>query len=126
MMSNDVDEAMSLWDQEYSQPVFLAPNFSSALLDRTNIRAFYSDQAEQMEKSDWTIHDTVVDVLGATAYVHCNVAIEAKIKDVEHPMTFRDHDTFVLRRTADQWKIILYHESISRDVSAETRQFLLV
>ena len=122
MMSNDVDRAMSLWDQEYPRPVFQAPDFSSALLDRTKIREFYNEQAAVMEKSDWAIDETVVDVLGVTAYVHCTVDIKADIKGIDHPMTFRDHDTFVLRRNAGQWKIVLYHESLSRDVPKETRE----
>ena len=40
-------------------------------------------------------------------------------------MTFRDHDTFVLRQTVDGWKIVLYHESLSRDAPEETRKLVL-
>ena len=82
MMSNDVDKAMSLWDQGYPRPVFLVPDFSSALSDHSKIREFYREQAAVMGNSDWSLEETVVDVMGTTAYVHCIANITADIEGV--------------------------------------------
>ena len=64
----------------------------------------------------------MADVLGEAAFVHCYVSIEAEFEG--NAMSFRDNNTFVLRNVDGEWKIILYHEGVSRDAPKEVRQML--
>ena len=122
MAAGDAEKAMSLWDQSYTQPVFMAPDFSHALPDFATIRQVYTEQTEGMAGSQWTLSDVVADVLGEAAFVHCYVSIEAEFEG--NAISFRDNNTFVLRNVEGQWKIILYHEGVSRDAPKEVRQML--
>ena len=122
MATGDVEMAMSLWDSSYSHPVYMAPDFSHALSDYEAIRDCYTEQIEGMGGSQWTLSDVAVDVLGEAAYVHCYVSIEADFDGAA--MSFRDNNTFILRKVGTDWKIILYHEAVSRDAPKEVRQLL--
>ena len=122
MAAGDAEKAMSLWDQSYTQPVFMAPDFSHALPDFATIRQVYTEQTEGMAGSQWTLSDVVENVLGEAAFVHCYVSIEAQFEG--NAISFRDNNTFVLRNVEGQWKIILYHEGVSRDAPKEVRQML--
>ncbi len=122
MAAGDAEKAVSLWDLSYEQPVYMAPDFSHALADFTAIRQVYVEQTEGMAGSQWTLSDVVADVLGEAAFVHCYVSIEAEFEG--NAMSFRDNNTFVLRNVDGQWKIILFHEAVSRDAPKEVRQML--
>ena len=122
MAAGDAERAISLWDPSYAQPVFMAPDYSHALPDLAAIRQAYAEQTQGMAGSQWTLSDVVADVLGEAAFVHCYVSIEAEFEG--NAISFRDNNTFVLRNVEGQWKIILYHEGVSRDAPKEVRQML--
>ena len=122
MASGDAENAISLWDTSYAEPVYMAPDFSHAKSDIESIRQVYVEQTQGMAGSLWTLSDVVADVLGVSAFVHCYVSIEAQFDG--KTMSFRDNNTFVLRNVNGQWKIILYHEGVSRDAPKEVRQML--
>ena len=122
MASGDAEKAISLWDASYTEPVYMAPDFSHAKSDIESIRQVYIEQTEGMAGSQWTLSDVVADVLGEAAFVHCYVSIEAHFDG--KAMSFRDNNTFVLRIVNGRWKIILYHEGVSRDAPKEVRQML--
>lgn len=122
MASGDAEKAISLWDASYAEPVYMAPDFSHAKSDIESIRQVYIEQTEGMAGSQWTLSDVVADVLGEAAFVHCYVSIETQFDG--KAMSFRDNNTFVLRNVNGQWKIILYHEGVSRDAPKEVRQML--
>ena len=122
MASGDAEKAISLWDASYTGPVYMAPDFSHAKSDIESIRQVYIEQTEGMAGSQWTLSDVVADVLGEAAFVHCYVSIEAHFDG--KAMSFRDNNTFVLRIVNGRWKIILYHEGVSRDAPKEVRQML--
>ena len=122
MASGDAEKAISLWDTSYVEPVYMAPDFSHAKSDIESIRPVYVEQTEGMAGSQWTLSDIVVDVLGEAAFVHCYVSIEAVFQGAS--MSFRDNNTFILRNVGDEWKIILYHEGVSRDAPKDVRQML--
>ena len=121
MASGHAESAVSLWDTSYAYPVYMAPDFSHAKSDFESIRQVYVEQTEGMAGSQWTLSDIVVDVLGEAAFVHCYVSIEAKFEGTA--MSFRDN-TFILRNVDGEWKIILYHEGVSRDAPTEVQQML--
>ena len=122
MAAGDAEGVISLWDPSYAQPVFMAPDYSHALPNLAAIRQAYAEQTQGMAGSQWTLTDIVADVLGEAAFVHCYVSIEAQFEG--NAISFRDNNTFVLRNVEGQWKIILYHEGVSRDAPKEVRQML--
>ena len=72
-----------------------------------------------------SIHSTSPLSRTEAAYVHCYVSIESDESESEgsgNTMSFRDNDTFIFRMVGTEWKIILYHEAMSRDASIEVRQ----
>ena len=125
MATSDAEKALSLWDADYPHPVFMAPDFSHALSDLAAIKGFYDNQSTGMGTSSWTLSDVVVDVLGEAAYVHCYVSIESESAGSGHRMSFRDNDTFIFRMVGTEWKMILYHEAVSRDAPIEARQLVM-
>lgn len=122
MASGDPEKAVSLWDASYAEPVYMAPDFSHAKIDIESIKQVYVEQTEGMAGSQWTLSDVIVDVLGDAAFVHCYVSIEAEVEGT--PMSFRDNNTFILRTVGGEWKMILYHEGVSRDAPKEVRRLL--
>lgn len=122
MASGDAEKAVLLWDTSYEEPVYMAPDFSHAKTDIESIRQVYVEQTDGMAGSQWMLSDVVVDVIGQAAFVHCYVSIEAEFEGT--PMSFRDNNTFILRDAEGEWKIILFHEGVSRDAPREVRELL--
>ena len=59
-------------------------------------------------------------MLGDAAWAYLTFVVEADIKDFNRTMVFPGRNTFILRKVSGQWKIIHYHESLSRDKSRST------
>ena len=119
----DVDRAKSLWDQSYSQLLYIAEENNDAVVGWPGINDYYNGLADSVETHDATIDNLTVDVLGDVAYAYCTFLGSLKIKGFDHPMVFNERNTFVLRNIGGQWKIIHFHESMSRDRSHETWGF---
>lgn len=120
MATSDVDTAMSLWDFSYPTPVCRVTDYDHALSTFEAIREFYSVQGTAMGQSTWTLSDIMLDVFGELAYVHCSQCVEADVDGTDHHVSYRENVTFVLRKVAGGWKLILFHEAVSPDSSIES------
>ena len=118
--ARDMERVKSQWDKGYPQLLYIAEENNDELRDWDSINKYYDAIPEFVTSLDWKIDDVTIDVLGDAAYVYLNFLANAEVVGVDHPMTFNGRDTFVLRKTGGQWKIIHYHESLSRDRSYET------
>ncbi len=122
--SVDIDRIKGLWDQDYSQLIYIAEENNDHLSSWSEINGYYDAFPSMVNGLDMNIDNVTVDVIGDAAYGYLTFVAKADIKGVDNPMTFQGRNTFVLRKTGDAWKIIHYHESLSRDRSHETWGFM--
>jgi uncharacterized protein (TIGR02246 family) len=122
--AKNIDRIKALWDQDYPQLLYIAEENNDHLSGWAAIDNYYNAIPGGVESMDWTLDNLTVDVIGDAAYAYVNFHVEAVVKDLDKPMIANGRDTFVLRKTGGQWKIIHYHESLSRDHNYETWGFL--
>ena len=124
LAENDRERLNSLWDQEYQQLIYIAEENNDALLSWGAISKYYDAFPDMVESGEFSLGSLMVDVLGDAAYAYCTFLAKVNIKGIDHPMVFDARNTFVLRRSGGRWKIIHYHESLSKDHSHDTWGFL--
>ena len=120
----DVEAVKELWDQDYPQLIYTAEESNDHLTDWASISEYYDAIPPMVESMDWQIDDLMVDVIGDVAYAYCTFFVKAEVKGIDHTLIANGRDTFILRKTGGRWKIIHYHESLSRDHSHEMWGFL--
>jgi uncharacterized protein (TIGR02246 family) len=116
----DVEGVKALWDQNYPQLVYVAEESNDHMTSWAEINNYLDAIPGAIISVEMNIDNVMVDVIGDAAYAYLTFVANAHIKGVDNPMKFEGRDTFVLRKTGGQWKIIHYHESLSRDRSHET------
>ena len=126
----DMGRRASLWDQEYPQPIFIFEDADDPLLEWSAIWEYY----EQMPALDWSLEGLSANVIGDLAHAFCSFSVKADIDRerpgfyVREPTTrarlFNGRITFILRNRRGVWKIIHYHESLSRDHSYQAWSYL--
>jgi ketosteroid isomerase-like protein len=109
----------ALWDQSYPQLLYIAEENDDALTDWGAIDKYYDALPQFVEKMDGKFDNLTVDVIGDAAYAYITFVMNVDVKG-GGPMVFNGRNTFVLRKTGGQWKMIHYHESLSKDHSHET------
>ena len=130
MEVQDVERRAAQWDQQYPSPIFMFEDVEEPLRDWAAIRKYYT----QMPALDWALRGLSTGVAGDLAYAFCNFSVEADI-DWEQPgfyvrepsakaRVFDGRITFVLRNSHGTWKIVHYHESLSRDNSYKAWSYL--
>ena len=119
-VAKDMEKVKSLWDQSYPQLLYIAEENDDELTTWAAINDYYNAVPGAVKSLDWRIDPPTIDVFGDGAFVYLTFHVNADIEGIDHEMTFNGRDTFVLRKTGGQWKIIHYHESLSRDNSHET------
>ena len=122
--NKDIPRIKAQWDQNYPQLIYIAEENNDALLDWASINNYYDGLTDAVDSLKFNIDNLTVDVFGDGACAYLTFLAKAQIKGMDHEMTFNGRNTFVLRKTAGQWKIIHYHESLSRDHSHETWGFM--
>ena len=121
----DMESVKALWDQDYHQLIFIAEDANDPLTDWASISAFYDTVPPMVKRRmNWKMDNLMVDIIDAAAYAYCTLLINADLKSFEHSMVFNARFTFMLRKTGGRWKIIHFHESLSRDRSQEVWGFL--
>ena len=135
----DMDGVKAQWDQDYPQLIYIAEDVNDPMTDWASISQFYDAIPPNVESMDWKIDNLMVDVIGDAAYAYCTFLVRAKVKRtddvlvakggsevkrIDHALVADGRDTFILRKTGSRWKIIHYHESLSRDHSHEMWGFL--
>ena len=119
-IATDVGRLKNLWDKDYPQLLYIAEENNDAVRGNDAIGTYYGAIPEFVESIDFKLKETTVDAIGDMAYAYVEFLAKATIKGVDHEMTFEGRNTFILRKGGGQWKIIHYHESLSRDHSHET------
>ena len=121
---NDVARVKRLWDQDYSNLLYIAEENNDAVKGWKGVSDYYDGLAKAVRRADWRVDNLVVDVIGDAAFAYCTFVVKALIAGVDNgkdrEMVFDGRDTFVLHHKGGQWKIIHYHESLSRDHSHGT------
>ena len=118
--NKDVPRLKSVWDQSYPQLIYIAEENNDPLLDWDSISKYYDALTGMVESLNFRLDNLTIDIFGDAAYAYLSFLAKARITGVDHEMTFDGRNTFVRRKTGGQWKIIHYHESLSKDHSHET------
>ena len=119
-IATDAGRLKNLWDKDYPQLLYIAEENNDAVRGNDAIGTYYGAIPEFVESIDFKLKETTVDAIGDMAYAYVEFLAKASIQGVDHEMTFEGRNTFILRKGGGQWKIIHYHESLSRDHSHET------
>ena len=120
----DMDRVKAVWDKDYPQLIYIPEESDDHMTGWASINAYYDSLVGMVESVEWTMDNLTVDVIGNAAYAYHTFYVKAKVKGMDNTMIANGRNTFVLRRTGGGWKIIHYHESLSRDRSHEMWAFL--
>jgi hypothetical protein len=113
--SGDGASLKGAWDQEYDGLVYIAEENNGALTDWPSINAYYDDLLSA--PVSWTTGDVKVGVAGDAAWAFLTFVAEGRVEALQHDFVWNGRNSFVLRKSGGQWKIVHYHESLSRDRS---------
>ena len=120
LSTGDVPRVKAVWDSSYLDLIYLAEENNDPALGWSGIENYYNALVTDVGSSSWSIDNLKVDVIGDAAWAYVTYLTQAEIVPFNRTMTFDGRSTFILRKTGDGWKIIHYHESLSRDRSHET------
>ena len=115
----DVERVKKVWDESYDGLTYIAEENNDALHGWAGVEGYYNGLAD-VTRADWEMDNLKIDVLGDAAWVYITYVVEAHLQNFGRTMVFPGRNTFILRRVGGEWKIIHYHESLSRDRSRET------
>ena len=118
--ANDGQRVKALWDQSYPQIIYIAEENNDAIFGWPGVDSYYDALVKEVGRADWKIDNLRVDVTGDAAYAYLTFVVDTHIKGLKRDMVFNGRNTFILHKTGGQWKIIHYHESLSRDRSHDT------
>ena len=115
----DTERVKKVWDETYDGLTYIAEENNDALHGLAGVDSYYNGLADVTE-ANWEMDNLKMDVIGDVAWVYITYVVEAAIKSFNRTVVFPGRNTFILRKFNDQWKIIHYHESLSRDESRNT------
>ena len=115
--AGDSHGVKSLFDQQYTNLVYIAEENEHPIVDWAGIDAYFAGVlSTESEVSLWTYDNLVTDVFGDTSYAQCTAQVQAgRSPRMEYVMRI----TFIFRKTAGQWKIIHYHESANPTIGPD-------
>ena len=115
--SRDASALKDGWAQEYDGLTYVAEENNDALTDWPSISAYYD--ALLTNRISWSVDSLKVRVLGSGAWVYLTFIASGNVEELNHEFLWKGRSSFFLRKNSDQWKIVHYHESLSRDRSQE-------
>lgn len=115
----DTERVKKVWDESYDGLTYIAEENNDALHGWVGVDGYYNGLADVTE-ANWEMDNLKMDVIGDVAWVYITYVVEAAIKSFNRTVVFPGRNTFILRKVNDRWKIIHYHESLSRDESRNT------
>lgn len=115
--SKDGVALKGLWDREYDGLIFIVEENNQAFFDWPSIEDYYAAQTEGPDQIAWSIDNLKVGVLGEAAWGYLTFVAAGRIESMKHDFVWDGRTSYVLRKTDGEWKIIHYHESLSRDRS---------
>lgn len=118
LAANDGALVKSLWDQSYDGLVFIVEENNEAYFDWPSIAAYYDDQTSGANKIEWQVENLRAGVLGDAAWAYLEFHAKGIVPALgSHHFDWFGRNSYVLRRVGGDWKLIHYHESLSRDKS---------
>ena len=115
----DTEAVKKVWDESYSDLIYIAEENNDALHGWEGVEGYYNGLADVSE-ANWEMDNVKIDVMGDVAWVYLTYVVKAHLMSFGRTMVFPGRNTFILRKTVGEWKIIHYHESLSRDESRKT------
>ena len=115
----DAERVKSVWDSTYDNLIYIAEENNDALLGWAGVESYYKGLSD-VTRADWSIDNLSIDVIGEAAYAYLTFRVESDITSFGRTVEFNGRNTYILRLVDDTWKIIHYHESLSRDRSHDT------
>jgi ketosteroid isomerase-like protein len=110
-----VERLKDLWDQGYDGLVYIAEENNEPLTDWASISTYYDELLAA--PVSWSIDNIKVGALGDAAWAYLTFVAEGRVEALQHDFVWRGRNSFVLHKTGGAWKIVHYHESLSRDRS---------
>ena len=104
-----------VWDQNYNGLTYVAEENNEALTDWPSINTYY-DQLLEAPVS-WDIDGLKVGVTGEGAWAYLTFIAAGRVEALQHDFVWEGRSSFFLRKSGGEWKIVHYHESLSRDRS---------
>ncbi len=120
----DVPRLEALWDQSYSKLLYIPEENDDPLSSWAAIDEYYNALSGMVGRLDIAIDNLTVDVGGEMAFAYLTFRAEADVPSMSRTLHANGRNTFVLRKTGGEWKIVHFHESLSRDRSHEMWGFL--
>ena len=115
----DTEAVKTVWDESYPDLLYIAEENNDALHGWEGVEGYYNGLADVSE-ANWEMDNVKIDVMGDVAWVYLTYVVEAHLMGFGRTMVFPGRNTFILRKNEGEWKIIHYHESLSRDESRKT------
>jgi uncharacterized protein (TIGR02246 family) len=110
--SGDAAGAAAVWDADYGAALYQAEEFEAPFRGVDSVRAYYEAMTNIVSGfRDLDVHDLEADVLGDVAWCFLRGSATFDVAGRDEPLHGQTRQTFLLRRTADGWKVIHYHES---------------
>lgn len=116
----DVERIKSTWDKSYENLIYLAEENNDAALGWNAIEHYYNGLGKDTGNASLSIDNIHIDIISDAAWAYLTFQLKAEIIPFNRTLTFNGRNTFILRKTLNMWKIIHYHESLSRDHSRDT------
>ena len=105
----------ALWDQDYDGLIYIAEENNEPLTDWASINAYYDELLSA--PVTWSIDGLTVGVLGDGAWAYLTFVAAGRVEALQHDFVWNGRNSFFLRKSGGEWKIVHYHESLSRDRS---------
>ncbi len=115
----DTEAVKTVWDESYPDLIYIAEENNDALYGWEGVEGYYNGLADVSEV-DWEMDNVKIDVMGDVAWVYLTYVVKAHLMSFGRTMVFPGRNTFILRKNEGEWKIIHYHESLSRDENRKT------
>jgi len=113
--SQDAAALKTVWDREYGGLVYIAEENNDPLTDWASINAYYD--APLSVPVRWSIDGLKVGVSGEGAWAYLTFVAAGYIDALKHDFIWNGRNSFFLHKVRGEWKIVHYHESLSRDRS---------
>lgn len=110
--SFDTDAFMATWDDSAERIVHMPEELRSAIFDRKALRDYFDNVPNVIKgMHDVKVIDFELDVEGDSAAVFVRFWARLSFARVPESVDGQIRQSFFLRKRADGWKIVHYHES---------------
>lgn len=114
----DADAMKRLFDQDFRGLVYQAEESKDPMYTWAEIDAYWTGAPSLVDRiPEWRELSRKIAVDGDTAWVYAKLQTHLEIKGAKKPLIGELRSSIGLRRTAQGWKIVHYHESRHEDLA---------